>query len=351
MFPYTLTDRTLSVFVDGKLHQTDRSSSNWDAIKEALNDPDTEADYLVALITPLQAVAQAVVDYAEITVRDGAVWYGEEYVHNALSVRMLDILREGLDLAPWLAFAQNVYANPSTYSRNELYEFLEKCDLPITPDGHFIAYKIVDEDYKDIYSHTFDNSVGSVVEMERAYVDPDRRNECSRGLHFCSKGYLGSYGTEAGTHVMLVKINPADVVSIPVDYNHAKGRCWRYEVVGEIDRADAPHANWAPVQRSWNGWSWDEQGIDDEDSEVEVPVTVVVDGDPDPELEQLLAEEEAIQTGEPYMVTKELGLLTASQFRNLLAGYGGKCSKLAEAHGIPKGTVRKWKKKLLKGNS
>jgi hypothetical protein len=32
----------------------------------------------------------------------------------------------------------------------------------------------------------------------------------------------------------LIKINPADVVSIPSDYNNAKGRCCKYVVVGEI---------------------------------------------------------------------------------------------------------------------
>lgn len=34
---------------------------------------------------------------------------------------------------------------------------------------------------------------------------------------------------------MIVKINPADVVAIPSDYNNAKGRTWRYVVVGELD--------------------------------------------------------------------------------------------------------------------
>jgi hypothetical protein len=32
---------------------------------------------------------------------------------------------------------------------------------------------------------------------------------------------------------MIVKINPADVVSIPSDYHNAKGRACRYEVIGE----------------------------------------------------------------------------------------------------------------------
>ena len=34
---------------------------------------------------------------------------------------------------------------------------------------------------------------------------------------------------------MILKINPADVVSIPSDYNNSKGRACRYEVIGEID--------------------------------------------------------------------------------------------------------------------
>jgi DNA-binding XRE family transcriptional regulator len=35
--------------------------------------------------------------------------------------------------------------------------------------------------------------------------------------------------------LMLLKVNPADVVSIPSDYNNTKGRCWKYEVIDEID--------------------------------------------------------------------------------------------------------------------
>ena len=34
---------------------------------------------------------------------------------------------------------------------------------------------------------------------------------------------------------MLVKVDPADVVSIPVDYNNTKMRCCRYEVIGEYE--------------------------------------------------------------------------------------------------------------------
>ena len=38
----------------------------------------------------------------------------------------------------------------------------------------------------------------------------------------------------SGERVMILKINPRDVVSIPTDYNDSTGRCCRYEVIGEV---------------------------------------------------------------------------------------------------------------------
>src|SRR5690606_5095532 len=104
---------------------------------------------------------------------------------------------------------------------------------------HFLAYKRVRDNYLDWHSATFDNSVGKVVEMPggRYHVDSNRHNVCSYGLHFCSKDYLGNFWRGAG-RIVVVKINPADVVSIPIDYNFTKGRTWRYEVVGEINTDD-----------------------------------------------------------------------------------------------------------------
>jgi hypothetical protein len=77
-----------------------------------------------------------------------------------------------------------------------------------------------------------DNSPGKVVEMERHEVDDNRDVTCSTGLHFCGMSYLSCFG---GDRTVIVKVNPADVVSIPSDYNDAKGRTCRYEVVGELN--------------------------------------------------------------------------------------------------------------------
>ena len=123
--------------------------------------------------------------------------------------------------------------NPSKRAVDELYGFLEKNSLPITPDGHFLAYKKVRQNYFDCHTGKMDNSVGKIVEMERNEVDDNKDQTCSTGLHFCSQEYLPHFGG-GDSRVVIVKINPRDVVSIPVDYNNAKGRACRYEVIGEV---------------------------------------------------------------------------------------------------------------------
>jgi hypothetical protein len=137
----------------------------------------------------------------------------------------------GLNIDPMLLFLENLLQNPSHRAVEGLYRFLERCELPITDDGHFIAYKLVRENFTDMRTGQFNNSVGSVVEMPRSQVDDDPDNTCSVGLHFCSIEYLKSFH---GQRLVAVKINPKDVVAIPRDYNDSKGRCSRYEVIQEL---------------------------------------------------------------------------------------------------------------------
>ena len=151
-------------------------------------------------------------------------------MRNSLTDKMLEMLEEGFDLAPMSKFLNNLMQNPSMRAVNELYGFLEKGNLPITPDGCFLAYKAVRANFKDIHSGTMDNSVGRVVEMPRNAVDDNKDRTCSYGLHFCSVEYLQSFA-RSDSNVVILKINPRDVVSIPSDYNDTKGRACKYEVI------------------------------------------------------------------------------------------------------------------------
>ena len=139
--------------------------------------------------------------------------------------------------------------NPSHRAVNELYDFLEAGELPITEDGCFLAFKNVRSNYMDIHSGTFRNQVGDVCEMLRNKVDEDKDRTCSYGLHFCSIAYLPHFSDSDGGHTMIVKINPKDVVAIPADYNNTKGRTCKYEVVAEYKE------DWrSKIDRGESGW-------------------------------------------------------------------------------------------------
>lgn len=176
-----------------------------------------------------------------ISIQGEEVCYKGTVMHNSLTRRLVSMFQEGFPVEPMVAFMDNLMQNPSARAVKELYGFLEKNQLPLTPDGCFLAYKNVDADYLDCYTHKMDNSVGAVVEMERNQVNDDQNETCSHGLHFCSASYLPHY---PGQHTMIVKVNPRDVVAIPTDYNDAKGRACRYEIVGElgVDVVDTPEA-------------------------------------------------------------------------------------------------------------
>jgi hypothetical protein len=160
-----------------------------------------------------------------------------------------------------------------------------------------LAYKKVREDYKDIHSGTMDNSVGQIVEMERNQVDDDKDRTCSTGLHFCSKDYLPYFGTGPGSRVVILKINPADVVSIPSDYNDSKGRACKYEVIGEME-VDADRAFTAPVQVNVNTYdTTDEDIVEAVDAAVEA-ARAVRNGAPAPR-------QDYDRFGRPLSMTKD----------------------------------------------
>jgi len=176
-------------------------------------------------------VAHVVKGYSKgkVTIEDGVVIYNGEAIGGVLTDRILELFQMGQDFEYMAKFLENLMQNPSFQSRQELYLFLENGNMPITEDGRFMAYKWVRDDYHDCHTGRFDNSVGKVLKMDRGSVDDRRENTCSYGFHVCTHGY-----EKFGTRLMLVAINPRDVVSVPVDYANAKMRVCEYEVIKEI---------------------------------------------------------------------------------------------------------------------
>lgn len=227
------TGQNLTVVLEGKPYNIPKETPGFDQLLTMIRDGNTEAtikDYIERDVRRLQEATKALDGDVAIDVKAGVVMYKGAEVRNSLTDKMLEMLEEGFDLAPMSKFLNNLMQNPSMRAVNELYGFLEKGALPITPDGCFLAYKAVRADFKDIHSGTMDNSVGQTVQMPRNAVDDNKDRTCSYGLHFCSVEYLQHFARQ-DSNVVILKINPRDVVSIPADYQDTKGRACKYEVV------------------------------------------------------------------------------------------------------------------------
>ena len=278
--PFMFVDGNLTLVLNNKSYQVLPDHINYKMILEAL--PTATSDELLEIVDIEKAVASFSDGLVEI--KNGQVTYEGEAVHGSISKRILEFMSKGLPFQPLVIFLKNLMENPSMQSQKELYDFLEHEHLPITEDGYFLAYKAVRSDFKDKYRGVFDNSVGQICEMTRSKVDDDRGRGCSNGLHAGALNYVAGYGSvESNDKIVIVKINPKDVVSVPSDCNFEKLRTCRYEVVGEYqgellkplyssvfsedDYEDEDEDGDDDYEWGWNGDSEDDEEEYDEDDE------------------------------------------------------------------------------------
>lgn len=251
--PMILTSTAIAFVVDNKQYSATNDHPRWvDILSAAREGRFSDLIELVSISAALKSFLNGVIQVNEDL---GTITYNGQPVHGSIVGRIMDMLKGGFDVNPLVNFLDNLYKNPSRRAVEELYGFLEYGKMPITEDGHFLAYKRVRSDYKSVHDGKTDNSIGAIVEMPRNQVDDRSDNTCSYGLHFCSHEYLRSF---SGEKVVILKINPADVVSIPTDYNNTKGRACRYEVVGELSEEE--------VKKALGGSSvWDSPVVDYDD--------------------------------------------------------------------------------------
>lgn len=240
-YPYIYTGSSLTILISGKTHNLTAGHPNFGLVLDAIKAGDWDTvPSLVDIPTAVNTFGAG-----KVTVVDGLVYYAGEVIRDSLSSRILAMMADGFNVDPFIRLMENIQANPSYRLRQRIFDFLDHLNLPITDDGCFMAYKkvrrgAVNGQLVDIHSGTFDNSVGVTVEMDRTKVDDRDDVTCSAGLHVCSESYLPHFGSGDHDAIILVKVDPRDVVSIPTDYNNAKMRTCRYVVMAlyEGDYAD-----------------------------------------------------------------------------------------------------------------
>jgi hypothetical protein len=246
--PFIIQNNNIVLMLDNQTHNISKDTHpKYDQIVDALKRSAwDEVNELLDVCKPLRDFTDGKLD-----LKDGVLYWNKRELHGVITVRIIEMIKQGFSVEPLVAFLANLMDNPSFTAVNGLYEFLEVNSHPITEDGHFLAYKRVkvlpEGGYVDVHTGKMDNSVGVTLEMPRNEVDDNPASHCSSGLHFCALDYLkqSGFGGGADTMIVILKINPKDVVALPNDYNAKKGRACRYEVVGVHGQSLTENAEFA----------------------------------------------------------------------------------------------------------
>ena len=261
---HMLVGDTLTMIHNGKSYAATSSHPKWKKLLKAL--AAKKFDKVATLCDTIAAVKEQIasekLDSLLKVHSDGSVEYNGMPQGGRAAEYITRMIEADMNLTPVTKFLERLALNPSYHSREEALEFAVANELPITEDGRFMAYKRINGNWTDVYSGKIDNSVGAKVSMHRNDVDDNSSRTCSKGLHVCSKEYLRSYW---GDRLIAVIIDPADVVSVPHDYNGSKMRVCHYEVAVEL-----PISLIAADKPAWSAPVVDEEFEDMEVADEEV---------------------------------------------------------------------------------
>jgi hypothetical protein len=245
----------------GKSQVATREHPNFPMILQRINDATTEQE-VIDLFDVRSAVEGRFNKVSDrVSIRGNNVYFDNMPVEGILVDTILQFHYAGSDdFMSLVNFMEKIELNPNEHSRRHLFRWLKSARFSITPDGDIIAYKgvnrktgatmVKDGDPNDEYFSTVagpaivdgnphlhgnvPNRPGVIVEMPRNEVTFDPKQTCSKGLHVAD----WSYANGMGDSVLMVLVNPRDVVSVPVDAGDKKMRVCRYKVLKQVDQED-----------------------------------------------------------------------------------------------------------------
>lgn len=255
--PYIVNSNGIVLFIDGRpidINNTDirysdilnaAVSNNESRLLSLINKSEDEiiVDEIKATVTNSEYFG----DLEIITSSDGkaTVKYKTIELPDCLRDKLISLYREGCtDFSHYYMFCEKLLANPSDNSREQLYQFLDTRNLPITQDGNFIAYKGLDHNMISIHGNLkttvlsgerlcdgrIKNNIGDIIRVRVADVETNPDVACSTGLHVGSYAYARNFGNI----VVAVEVNPAHVISVPNDCNYGKCRVSEYKVLNVV---------------------------------------------------------------------------------------------------------------------
>lgn len=221
---YSVTNESISVLHGSEVVNVKRTSPNFVQLRSALIDERwDDAIAHLRISSSLERWAKG-----RFSIAGNVISFDGVTLPSDLNSRIVEMATSGQDPQPLFNFWERLQRNPSARSVEQLWRFLNLTGIPLTSDGHFLAYKGIRMDWRDCHSGTIDNHVGQHPTVPRNRVSDDPNTPCHFGLHVGSLEYAASFGQR----VVIVKVDPEHVVCVPYDCTSQKMRVCEYEVVG-----------------------------------------------------------------------------------------------------------------------
>ncbi len=222
-----VTNESITVIWEGKLHTVKSGSPNYAGLKKALAEEDEGS------ISKYLTVSFSLEKWAKgnFTVDGNTIRFNGTALPSDINERILKLASLGEDPGPIFRFWEKLQKNPSFRSVESLWRFLQNKNIPLGKDGSILAYKSVDQKYMDHHTGTVKNEPGTTHEMPRNKISDDPRVECHYGYHVGAYEYASTFQV-GSQRIIICKVDPADVVCVPYDYSSQKMRVCKYSVIG-----------------------------------------------------------------------------------------------------------------------
>jgi len=222
---------SISIFLDYKPYSVESTHVNFEEIRQFLLRGDNDEDELLKLIDVKATVQSYVAD--NVSIQGNEIFFKGRRIHNKVVDLIFEYIADGHPFEHLARFLSNLLENPSKRSVDLAWEYLTRYNMPITERGTFLAMKAVTSDFKDKHTGKLDNSVGSVVSEPRNEISDDPDYPCHRGLHCGYVNYVEEFGY-SNDQIVLVEVDPKNIVCVPKDCKMQKMRVCEYTVVKSL---------------------------------------------------------------------------------------------------------------------
>lgn len=247
MISIAITPSQVILVNDGKGITVDKKQEAYGKILSALKQKKSwskEKAWELATGSSLVAKVSAT-KKSGLYILDGKAYFGDIKMNEAMTKKLVWLHENGYSFTAIENFYKRCQKNPRKESVDDLFRFLEQNNIPICKDGCFVGYKYVtktETGFVDSYSKTMDIKIGNFITLHRSKCTSDPNSACGPGLHVGGWNYVGG-----SPHVILTKVAPEDVVSVPFCSNSGKLRCCRYKALRVYDET-------GPIKQEYATW-------------------------------------------------------------------------------------------------